>query len=103
MKILGATDFASPVNLARPNSSPSVSGAPSPGSNSFGDVLVGMMNDLDGTLRTAEKLSVGALTGDVPLQKVVESVVQAEQKVQLSSALRDKIVAAYLELTRMPI
>jgi flagellar hook-basal body complex protein FliE len=62
-----------------------------------------MMSDFDMSLRSAEKLSVGALTGDVPLQKVVEAVVAAEQKVQLTTSVRDKIVAAYLELTRMPI
>lgn len=69
----------------------------------FGDVLANMMRDVDSTLRSAEKLSIGALTGDVPLQKVVETVVAAEQKVQLTTSVRDKIVAAYLELTRMPI
>ncbi len=69
----------------------------------FGDVLKSMLSDLDRSLRAAEQNAIGAMTGDVSLQKAVESVVQAEQKVQLTAAVRDKIVAAYLELTRMQI
>jgi len=70
---------------------------------SFGDVFKSMMRDVDQSLRGAEQSAIGALTGDVPLQKAVDSVVHAEQKVQLTAAVRDKIVAAYLELTRMQI
>ncbi|HMN38727.1 MAG TPA: flagellar hook-basal body complex protein FliE [Hyphomicrobium sp.] len=70
---------------------------------SFGEVLGRMISDVDSSVRAAEKHAIGALTGNVPLQKAVESVVQAEQKVQLTTAVRDKIVAAYLELSRMQI
>ncbi|MBY0226777.1 MAG: flagellar hook-basal body complex protein FliE [Hyphomicrobium sp.] len=103
MKILGASAFVAPANLApavgrsQPVPSPSVS------EGGFGDVLSQMMKNVDESLRSAERLSVGALTGEVPLQKVVETVVAAEQTVQLTTAVRDKIVAAYVELTRMPI
>ncbi len=103
MKILGATDFAAPVNLAQSTGSATRAGTAAPSEVSFGDVMQSMLKNLDGTLRNAEQQAIGALTGEVPLQKVVETVVQAEQKVQLTSAVRDKIVAAYLELTRMPI
>ncbi len=103
MKVLGASAFVSPSNLAPPvGQSQRVSPQPVTQA-SFGDVLSGMMKDVDETLRSAERLSVGALTGDVPIQKVVETVVAAEQKVQLTTSVRDKIVSAYLELTRMPI
>lgn len=69
----------------------------------FADVLKSMLSDVDRSLRAAEQNAIGAMTGDVSLQKAVESVVQAEQKVQLTAAVRDKIVAAYLELSRMQI
>lgn len=103
MKVLGASDFASPANLALPNPAGSAAAAGVQAGVGFGDVLTGMMGDVDRSLRSAEQLAVGALTGDVPLQKVVETVIAAEQKVELTTAVRDKIVAAYLELTRMPI
>ena len=104
MKILSSIAAAPPVNLATgkgAGEAPNLNGmGPQP---SFGAVLSGMLKDVDGTLRSAERLSIAALSGDAPLQKVVETVVLAEQKVQLTTAVRDKIVAAYLELTRMPI
>jgi len=103
MKVLGAGDFASPANLALPKPAGSATAAVAQAGVGFGDVLIGMMGDVDRSLRSAERLAVGALAGDVPLQKVVETVIAAEQKVGLTTAVRDKIVAAYLELTRMPI
>lgn len=69
----------------------------------FGDVMRSMIEDADRSLRQAEKVSIDGLTGKASVQDVVETVMQAEQKVQLTAAVRDKIVAAYLELTRMPI
>lgn len=103
MKLLGATTLPAPVNLAPPVASTPSPTSPSATAGGFGDVLSGMMMDVDSSLRSAEQLSIGALTGNVPLQKVVETVVQAEQKIQLTTAVRDKIVSAYLELTRMQI
>ena len=103
MKVLGANAFISPANIAPPVGHAQEASPQSVTQASFGDVLSGMMRNVDETLRSAERLSVGALTGDVPIQKVVETVVAAEQKVQLTTSVRDKIVSAYLELTRMPI
>jgi flagellar hook-basal body complex protein FliE len=103
MKVLGVTDFAAPVNLAPSTSTAARNKTLAPSEASFGDVMMGMLRDLDGTLRTAEQKAVGGLTGEVPIQEVVETMVRAEQKVQMTSAVRDKIVSAYLELTRMPI
>jgi flagellar hook-basal body complex protein FliE len=37
------------------------------------------------------------------VQQVVEAVMAAEQTLQSSIAIRDKVVAAYLEVSRMQI
>ncbi|MCU0953068.1 MAG: flagellar hook-basal body complex protein FliE [Hyphomicrobium sp.] len=103
MKIPGNISPVSAAGLGITSPVAAPGKAPPSGGPQFADVLSSMMSDFDMSLRSAEKLSVGALTGDVPLQKVVEAVVAAEQKVQLTTSVRDKIVAAYLELTRMPI
>lgn len=103
MKIPGNLAPVAPNNLGPSSSAAALGKAMPAGGSQFAEVLSSMMSDFDSSLRAAEKLSVGALTGDVPLQKVVEAVVAAEQKVQLTTSVRDKIVAAYLELTRMPI
>ena len=54
-------------------------------------------------LRTAEATSIAGVKGQAPIQDVVEAVLAAEQTLQAAIAIRDKVVAAYLELSRMAI
>ncbi|MDX2308819.1 MAG: flagellar hook-basal body complex protein FliE [Hyphomicrobium sp.] len=104
MKIDAAFNAPSAAALlpSKPPAGTAGAGASAP-DGSFGAVFASMLQDVNASLRSAEHLSIGALTGDVPLQKAVEAVVSAEQKVQLTTAVRDKIVAAYLDLARMQI
>lgn len=55
------------------------------------------------TLQGAEALSLKALQGDVDTREVVDAVMSAEQTLQAGIAIRDKIVSAYLEMSRMAI
>lgn len=55
------------------------------------------------TLQAADKISIQALQGEVPTRDVVDAVMSAEQALQTSIAIRDKIVSAYLEISRMAI
>ncbi|EJF88601.1 hypothetical protein ME3_01059 [Bartonella melophagi K-2C] len=55
-------------------------------------------------LQNAESLSIGNLTGiDVGVREVVNSVMGAERSLSTAIALRDKMVQAYLEVSRMQI
>jgi len=54
-------------------------------------------------LQQAEQLSVKALQGDGDMRAVVDAVMSAEQSLQAAVAIRDKIVTAYLEISRMAI
>jgi len=57
-----------------------------------------------GTLQRADQVSMTALQGgDVTAREVVDSVMSAERSLQTAIAIRDKIVTAYLEVTRMAI
>jgi flagellar hook-basal body complex protein FliE len=56
-----------------------------------------------GSLQQAEELSVKALQGDGDMRAVVDAVMSAEQSLQAAVAIRDKIVSAYLEISRMAI
>ena len=69
----------------------------------FGKVLAGLMTGAADTLRTAEKTSEAGVLGQASVQKVVESVMAAEQTLQSVVAIRDKAVGAYLEISRMTI
>lgn len=54
-------------------------------------------------LQQAEQLSMKALQGEGDTRAVVDAVMSAEQSLQAAIAIRDKIVSAYLEISRMTI
>lgn len=56
-----------------------------------------------GALEKAEALSFDALRGEAQTREVVDAVMSAEQSLQAAIAIRDKIVTAYLEISRMQI
>lgn len=86
--------------------SEAVSGASSAaqtGGTSFGDLLSGVMNDAATTGRAAELKANGALQGKGDLVDVVTAVQAAEVSLETVVAIRDKVIAAYQEIMRMPI
>lgn len=72
-------------------------------SQSFASVLTNAVGNSFSTLRQAEQLSLDALQGKADMRKVVDTVMSAEQSLQAAVAIRDKIVSAYLEVSRMAI
>lgn len=69
----------------------------------FGTVLKSMAGDAATTLRAGEEAAVAGITGSMPVQQVVEQVLAAERTLQTAIAIRDKMVSAYLEISRMQI
>lgn len=55
------------------------------------------------TLKDGEAAAISGVQGKASVQHVAESVMAAEQTLQTAIAVRDKVVAAYLELSRMQI
>lgn len=55
------------------------------------------------TLEAAENASTGALTGEVGLREAVDAVMEAERSLRTAAAIRDKLVAGWLDLSRMSI
>jgi flagellar hook-basal body complex protein FliE len=55
------------------------------------------------TIRAGEAAALGGLQGKTSVQQVVEAVMSAEQTLHAAIAVRDKVVAAYQEITRMAI
>ena len=68
-------------------------------SSIIGEAIVGIA----GQLRQAEATSIAGIKGIASTQDVVEQVMAAEQTLQASIAIRDKIVSAYLEISHMAI
>ena len=77
---------------------------PSAGAGATFASLVGdAANRVADNLESAEALSIQALKGEADTRAVVDAVMTAEQSLQAAIAIRDKIVTAYLEISRMAI
>lgn len=70
---------------------------------SFDTVLSDLANSVTSKLGSAEAISMKSMTSDVPTRDVVNAVMEAEQALQSAIAIRDKIVQAYLEISRIAI
>lgn len=73
------------------------------GAAGFAEALKGIAGDAVSNVKGAEELSLKALSGDADIREVTEAVMSAEQSLQAAIAIRDKIVTAFLEVSRMQI
>ncbi|QFU18197.1 flagellar hook-basal body complex protein FliE [Microvirga thermotolerans] len=69
----------------------------------FGDIMVQVAANAAQTLRAGEAAAIAGIQGKASVQQVVEAVMSAEQALQTAIAIRDKVVAAYQEISRMAI
>ncbi|MBO9655933.1 flagellar hook-basal body complex protein FliE [Agrobacterium sp. SOY23] len=70
---------------------------------SFASVLGNVSIDAMNNLKKAEVASFEGIQGKANTREVVDAVLSAEQSLQTAIALRDKIVSAYLDITKMQI
>lgn len=70
---------------------------------SFSDFLKQKVSDSIDTIRSGEKASAAAVTGQADLTEVVQAVTSAELTLQTVVAVRDRLISAYQEIMRMPI
>jgi flagellar hook-basal body complex protein FliE len=69
----------------------------------FDGVLEQVAADAVGSLKAGEAASISSMQGKVSAQSVVEAVMSAERTLQMAVAVRDKVVQAYQEVSRMAI
>jgi flagellar hook-basal body complex protein FliE len=69
----------------------------------FAEALSQAASKTVNTLQNAEQVSLQALKGDADTRQVVDAVMSAQQALQTTIAIRDKVVSAYLEISRMGI
>lgn len=70
---------------------------------SFVDVLKDTATDMVGQLKNAESMSYDGIAGKASTREVVDAVMNADRSLQTAIAIRDKVVSAYLDITKMPI
>lgn len=88
------------------SSSTSLQPAVTPGAQTgmnFSQVLGDMATDAVNNVKQAEFMSFEGIKGTANTREVVDAVLAAEQSLQTAIAFRDKIVNAYLEITKMQI
>ncbi|NKK72127.1 flagellar hook-basal body complex protein FliE [Rhizobium sophorae] len=78
---------------------PGAAGAPN--GMSFASVMGNMASDAVNSLKGAESMSFAGIKGTASTREVVDSMLQAEQTLQTAIAIRDKVVSAFLEVTKM--
>jgi len=104
--MLQALGALTPLSPAGTPSGPSNTGGTTlgqAGEPSFAEMVAASVGQTLGAMRGAEQLSVDALQGRADVREVVDAVMSAEQSFQAAVAIRDKIVTAYLEVSRMAI
>ncbi len=92
----GATGAASPFGKLGQNTG-------GVAETSFLDMLNAAATRTVDTLNRAETVSVQGMQGGADTREVVDAVMSAEQSLQAAVAIRDKIVSAYLDISRMAI
>jgi flagellar hook-basal body complex protein FliE len=70
---------------------------------SFSKMMSGALSDAASALKTAEATSAQAMEGKASIQQVVDTVMDAERQLQTILTIRDKVVAAYQEISRTSI
>jgi flagellar hook-basal body complex protein FliE len=70
---------------------------------SFENMLSHAIRDTVETSRAAEATAMRGVIGEASVREVVEAVTQAELGLQTASAVRDRVIAAYQDIIRMPI
>lgn len=73
------------------------------GGATFGDVLKDAAMNTVSDIQNAEQMSFKGIAGKVSTREVVDAVMAADRSLQTAIALRDKVVSAYMEITKMPI
>ena len=70
---------------------------------SFAAALGDLIANANADLKRAETISVAGMKGEAETHEVVTALMSAEQSLRMAMAVRDKVVQAYLDLSRMQI
>lgn len=69
----------------------------------FGDVMADMATTAIDNIKQGEALSFAGIQGKASTREVVDAVMEAEKSLQTAMAFRDKLVSAFLDVTKMQI
>ncbi len=99
----GPAGSASPVGGIAAPAAPARVANIDAASGDFAAMLGNAITEFSNKLRSAEAVSINGVKGTASMQDVVEKVMSAEQSLQAVIAVRDKVISAYQEISRMAI
>jgi flagellar hook-basal body complex protein FliE len=70
---------------------------------SFSDTLKGFVGDTVGALQEGEKAATSGATGKADLASIVTAISKAELMLQTVVTIRDKVIAAYQDISKTAI
>jgi flagellar hook-basal body complex protein FliE len=77
--------------------------SPAAGGIDFEQMFANVASVARDQLRTGEASAIAGISGDTSVQNVVRSLMSAEEHLRAAIAVRDRVVAAYQEISRMQI
>lgn len=102
-----AVNFVSPAAAyqaaAKLGAGPGTGSGGLAGTKGFGDLLSDAMKDAGSTMRAGESAAAQGAAGQGDLVQVVNAVTAAELTLQTVVAVRDRVIAAYQDIMKMPI
>jgi flagellar hook-basal body complex protein FliE len=97
----------SPISLLAPSLGPDLSTAArkvqSAVGGTFSEMLGSVVSQGINNLRQSEQTGIKGIEGTAATQDVVDAVMAAERSLQTAISIRDKVVSAFQEISRMPI
>lgn len=82
---------------------PKINTATSTSGDDFSSFLISMAQGTVNSIQNGEATAISAIHGKTSIQNAVVATMEAEQSLQAALAIRDKIVSAFLEISRMQI
>ncbi len=94
-----AAAYAKIANAAAPGAS----STPDPNMPSFADLVKEAVDQVVDTGKASEQKMMESVNGQAPLIDVVTAVTTAEMTLETVTSVRDRMVAAYQDVVKMPI
>ncbi|PVB62675.1 flagellar hook-basal body complex protein FliE [Labrenzia sp. 011] len=85
------------------SSTPDLGGAAEAAAPSFSEAVAQVSQEAIDKIKHGEAAAIAGVDGQASAQQVVEAVLAAESTLQTAIAIRDKVVSAYQEISRMSI
>ncbi|MEM9635822.1 MAG: flagellar hook-basal body complex protein FliE [Pseudomonadota bacterium] len=82
---------------------PDLGGTEKVAESSFSDAMAQVSQGAIDKIKEGEATAIAGVDGQASVQQVVEAVMAAESTLQTAIAIRDKVVSAYQEVSRMSI